>query len=117
MGFGRQLEIFCGLELQKCEPYWPQPKVREVEEEEEDLGGKRMEEEEEEEEDGTGRIGRYLLKVKDSREESGFTVTDMEVQVHKVTIERKILVFYIINVFFASYSDINVFILALSAAF
>ncbi|XP_075898291.1 tyrosine-protein phosphatase non-receptor type 7-like isoform X2 [Nelusetta ayraudi] len=71
---------------EKCELYWPQPRsarrVREVEEEEEeeeDHGEQRVEEEEEEE-DGTARIGRYLLKVRDSREENGFTVTDMEVQ-------------------------------------
>lgn len=85
-----------GLELQKCEPYWPQPKgarrVREVEEEEDEE--KQVEEEEEEEEDGTGQIGRYLLKVRDSREEDGFTVTDMEVQVHKVATNRQILQYF-----------------------
>uniref|UniRef100_A0A3Q4GUX2 protein-tyrosine-phosphatase n=1 Tax=Neolamprologus brichardi TaxID=32507 RepID=A0A3Q4GUX2_NEOBR len=30
----------------------------------------------------TRRIGRFLIKVKDSREKDGFTVTDMEIQLH-----------------------------------
>lgn len=62
--------------------------------EEEDHGEQRVEEEEEEEEDGTARIGRYLLRVRDSREENGFIVTDMEVQVHKYdsfTINRELI--------------------------
>lgn len=46
------------------------------EEEEDDCKDQREEEEEE-----TGRFGRFLLKVKDSHEKDGFTVTDMEVQV------------------------------------
>lgn len=78
--------------FQKCELYWPQlrdtGKVKE--EEEEDHGERR---EEKEEEGGVKKIGRFLLKVRDSREENGFTVTDMEVQVHKLLI----LILKIIN--------------------
>lgn len=37
--------------------------------------------EKEEDEGETGQFGRFILKVKDSREKDGFTVTDMEVQV------------------------------------
>ncbi|KAE8292694.1 Tyrosine-protein phosphatase non-receptor type 7 [Larimichthys crocea] len=65
---------------EKCELYWPQPRER--------RGRRRLKEErsrggggEEEEEKGeTGRFGRFLLRVKDSREKDGFTVTDMEIQ-------------------------------------
>ncbi|XP_073326461.1 tyrosine-protein phosphatase non-receptor type 7-like [Pagrus major] len=65
---------------EKCELYWPQPRerrrTRRVKEEEE-----QDEEQREEEEEGeTGQFGRFLLRVKDSREKDGFTVTDMEVQ-------------------------------------
>ncbi|KAI3357910.1 hypothetical protein L3Q82_016291, partial [Scortum barcoo] len=75
--------------FQKCELYWPQPRERGrkrrgcVKEEEEDGEEKPMEkkEEEEEEEAGeTGRFGRFVLRVKDSQEKDGFTVTDMEIQ-------------------------------------
>ncbi|XP_068603043.1 tyrosine-protein phosphatase non-receptor type 7-like isoform X2 [Brachionichthys hirsutus] len=52
---------------EKCELYWPQPRER-------------SQEEEEEEEGETGRFGRFLLRVTDSREKDGFTVTDMEMQ-------------------------------------
>lgn len=67
--------------FQKCELYWPQPRertrrVKEEEEEEEEQKG-----EEEEDEEETGRFGRFLLKVGDSQEKAGFTVTDMEIQV------------------------------------
>ncbi|XP_071398449.1 tyrosine-protein phosphatase non-receptor type 7-like isoform X1 [Centroberyx affinis] len=66
---------------EKCELYWPEPmKRREMKEEEEEEEEQREEEEEEEEEGETGRFGRFLLRVKDSREEDGFTVTDMEIQ-------------------------------------
>lgn len=68
--------------FQKCELYWPQPRdTGKVKEEEEDHGERR---EEKEEEGGVKQIGRFLLKVRDSREENGFTVTDIEVQVHKL---------------------------------
>ncbi|XP_078100310.1 tyrosine-protein phosphatase non-receptor type 7-like isoform X1 [Sander vitreus] len=61
---------------EKCELYWPQPtkRKRKVEEEEEE------QREEEEEEGETGRFGRFLLRVTDSWEKDGFTVTDMEIQ-------------------------------------
>ncbi|XP_042265580.1 tyrosine-protein phosphatase non-receptor type 7-like isoform X1 [Thunnus maccoyii] len=64
---------------EKCELYWPQPRegrrmVKEEEEEEEE------QREEEEEEGETGRFGRFLLRVRDSREKDGFTVTDIEIQ-------------------------------------
>ncbi|XP_054465439.1 tyrosine-protein phosphatase non-receptor type 7-like [Anoplopoma fimbria] len=64
---------------EKCELYWPQPRERRrrVKEEEEGEEGLR----EEEEEGETGRFGRFLLRVTDSREKNGFTVTDMEIQV------------------------------------
>ncbi|XP_069033805.1 LOW QUALITY PROTEIN: tyrosine-protein phosphatase non-receptor type 7-like [Embiotoca jacksoni] len=57
---------------EKCELYWPQPRDRRKRGEEE--------EEEEEEEGETSQFGRFLLRVKDSREKDGFTVTDLEVQ-------------------------------------
>lgn len=38
-------------------------------------------EKENEEEGETRQIGRFLIRVKDSREKDGFTVTDMEIQV------------------------------------
>ncbi|XP_067449604.1 tyrosine-protein phosphatase non-receptor type 7-like isoform X4 [Thunnus thynnus] len=64
---------------EKCELYWPQPRERRrmVKEEEEEEEEQR---EEEEEEGETGRFGRFLLRVRDSREKDGFTVTDMEIQ-------------------------------------
>ncbi|XP_030278815.1 tyrosine-protein phosphatase non-receptor type 7 isoform X2 [Sparus aurata] len=68
---------------EKCELYWPQPRerrrTRRVKEEEENEDEEQREEEEEEEGE-TGQFGRFLLRVKDSREKDGFTVTDMEVQ-------------------------------------
>lgn len=65
--------------FQKCELYWPQPKERGTGVKEEDEEEEQKEKEEDEGE--TGRFGRFILKVKDSREKDGFTVTDMEVQV------------------------------------
>lgn len=69
---------------EKCELYWPQPRERRrrrLKEEDEDGEDERREEEEEELEDGeAGRFGRFTLRVSDSREKDGFTVTDMEVQ-------------------------------------
>ncbi|KAK5864109.1 hypothetical protein PBY51_001076 [Eleginops maclovinus] len=68
---------------EKCELYWPQPREsrrrrsrRSVKEEEEE----QREEEVEEEEGETEKFGRFLLRVTDSREKDGFTVTDMEIQ-------------------------------------
>lgn len=59
--------------FQKCELYWPQPKDK----------TKTIKEEEEEKDEGeTGRFGRFLLRVTDSQEKDGFTVTDMEIQVN-----------------------------------
>lgn len=49
------------------------------EEEDEDKEGQGKEDEDEGE---TSRLGRFLLRVRDSREKDGFTVTDMEIQVH-----------------------------------
>lgn len=68
--------------FKKCEQYWPQPggattRVREEEEE----GKKEQRDEEEEEEDERSRFGRFVLRVRDSREKGGFTVTDMEIRV------------------------------------
>ncbi|XP_053280879.1 tyrosine-protein phosphatase non-receptor type 7 [Pleuronectes platessa] len=65
---------------EKCELYWPQPRdttrkraKREDEDEEEQR--------EEDEEDGkTSRFGRFVLRVRDSQEKEGFTITDMEIQ-------------------------------------
>ncbi|CAJ1085624.1 tyrosine-protein phosphatase non-receptor type 7-like isoform X1 [Xyrichtys novacula] len=68
---------------EKCELYWPQPRERRrrrrksLKEEEEEEEEEQREEEEEEE---TGRFGRFLLRVLDSQEKDGFTVTDMEIQ-------------------------------------
>ncbi|XP_071314783.1 tyrosine-protein phosphatase non-receptor type 7-like [Trachinotus anak] len=64
---------------EKCELYWPQPteRTRRVKEEEEDEEEQR---EEDEEEGETSRFGRFLLRVRDSQEKDGFTVTDMEIQ-------------------------------------
>lgn len=71
--------------VQKCELYWPQPRERRrrksrrsVKEEEEEEEEQR---EEEEEEGETERFGRFLLRVTDSWEKDGFTVTDMDIQV------------------------------------
>ncbi|XP_037628635.1 tyrosine-protein phosphatase non-receptor type 7-like [Sebastes umbrosus] len=72
---------------EKCELYWPQPRERrrrrkekEEEKEEEEEEMEEREEEEKEEEGETGQFGRFLLRVRDSREKDGFTVTDMEIQ-------------------------------------
>ncbi|XP_070825114.1 tyrosine-protein phosphatase non-receptor type 7-like [Chaetodon trifascialis] len=68
---------------EKCELYWPQPRERRrrrVKEEDDDNDDEEQREEEQEEEGETGRFGRFLLRVKDSREKDGFTVTDMEIQ-------------------------------------
>ncbi|XP_034056985.1 LOW QUALITY PROTEIN: tyrosine-protein phosphatase non-receptor type 7-like [Gymnodraco acuticeps] len=69
---------------EKCELYWPQPRERRrrksrrsVKEEEEEEEEQR---EEEEEEGETERFGRFLLRVTDSWEKDGFTVTDMDIQ-------------------------------------
>ena len=51
--------------------------------EEEENEDEEQREEEEEDEGATGQFGRFLLRVKDSREKDGFTVTDMEVQVQQ----------------------------------
>lgn len=70
--------------LKKCEVYWPQPrdKTKRVKEEDEDTEEKDGQREKENEEEGeTRQIGRFLIRVKDSREKDGFTVTDMEIQV------------------------------------
>ncbi|XP_056130259.1 tyrosine-protein phosphatase non-receptor type 7-like [Lampris incognitus] len=54
---------------EKCELYWPTLRVwREVKEEEG------------EDEGATRRFGRFLLRVRNSSERDGFTVTDMEIQ-------------------------------------
>ncbi|XP_019118916.2 tyrosine-protein phosphatase non-receptor type 7 isoform X2 [Larimichthys crocea] len=68
---------------EKCELYWPQPRERRGRrrlKEEEEQREEEEEEDEEEEKGETGRFGRFLLRVKDSREKDGFTVTDMEIQ-------------------------------------
>nr|XP_020474635.1 tyrosine-protein phosphatase non-receptor type 7-like [Monopterus albus] len=57
---------------EKCELYWPQPRER--------MEGVKKEGEEEEEAGEMGQFGRFLLRVKDSREKDGFTVTDMDIQ-------------------------------------
>ncbi|XP_056239861.1 tyrosine-protein phosphatase non-receptor type 7-like [Seriola aureovittata] len=67
---------------EKCELYWPQPTERTTrvkEEDEEDEEGQR---EEDEEEGDTGRFGRFFLRVRDSQEKDGFTVTDMDIQLY-----------------------------------
>ncbi|XP_017288450.2 tyrosine-protein phosphatase non-receptor type 7 [Kryptolebias marmoratus] len=65
---------------EKCESYWPQrrDRTKEVKEEDEEKGLK----EEDEEEGETRRFGRFLLRVKDNQEKDGFTITDMEIQLH-----------------------------------
>uniref|UniRef100_A0A3P9NCD3 protein-tyrosine-phosphatase n=1 Tax=Poecilia reticulata TaxID=8081 RepID=A0A3P9NCD3_POERE len=45
---------------EKCEPYWPQ----------------------DQDEGQTSRFGRFLLRVKDSREKDGFIITDLQVQLN-----------------------------------
>ncbi|CAK6981854.1 tyrosine-protein phosphatase non-receptor type 7-like [Scomber scombrus] len=66
---------------EKCELYWPQPKERGTRVEEEEEDDEEEEQRDKEEDEGeTGRFGRFILKVKDSREKDGFTVTDMEIQ-------------------------------------
>ncbi|XP_040920540.1 tyrosine-protein phosphatase non-receptor type 7-like [Toxotes jaculatrix] len=64
---------------EKCELYWPQPRERtqRVREEDEDEEGPR---EEDKEEGETSQFGRFVLRVRDSQEKDGFTVTDMEIQ-------------------------------------
>ena len=57
-------------------------------------GTKRVKEEDEDEQQGqreeeegggeTSRFGRFLLRVKDSQEKDGFTITDMEIQVQPI---------------------------------
>ncbi|XP_037552943.1 tyrosine-protein phosphatase non-receptor type 7-like, partial [Nematolebias whitei] len=66
---------------EKCEPYWPQPRGRtkEVKQEDEKEEGHS---EEDEEEGERSRFGRFLLRVKDIQEKDGFTITDMEIQLH-----------------------------------
>uniref|UniRef100_A0A3Q2PZD4 protein-tyrosine-phosphatase n=1 Tax=Fundulus heteroclitus TaxID=8078 RepID=A0A3Q2PZD4_FUNHE len=83
---------------EKCEPYWPRPTERtRVKEEDED-----QKEEIQREGDGvegeTGRFGRFLLRVKDSREQNGFTITDLEIQLNS---ERRPLRHY----WFSSWPD------------
>ncbi|XP_058499621.1 tyrosine-protein phosphatase non-receptor type 7-like [Solea solea] len=56
---------------EKCEVYWPQlrrMKVRDEERRQEDKEGE------------TRQFGRFLLRVRDSREKDCFTITDMEIQ-------------------------------------
>ncbi|XP_062283482.1 tyrosine-protein phosphatase non-receptor type 7-like [Scomber scombrus] len=66
---------------EKCELYWPQPKERGTRVEEEEEDDEEEEQRDKREDEGeTGRFGRFILKVKDSREKDGFTVTDMEIQ-------------------------------------
>lgn len=70
--------------LQKCEAYWPQPKKRTItvlEDEEEQRRKQSVDHEEESE--VTNQFGRFHLRVKHCREEDGFTVTDLEIQVNK----------------------------------
>ncbi|XP_038579427.1 tyrosine-protein phosphatase non-receptor type 7-like [Micropterus salmoides] len=69
---------------EKCELYWPQPgerrkrrRSRTLKEEQED---EEEQKEEEEEEGDTGQFGRFILRVRDSQEKDGFTVTDLEIQ-------------------------------------
>ncbi|XP_040008503.1 tyrosine-protein phosphatase non-receptor type 7-like [Xiphias gladius] len=64
---------------EKCELYWPQPRERtgRMTEENEDEKGQG---EGDAEEGETSRFGRFLLRVRDSREKDGFTVTDLEIQ-------------------------------------
>ncbi|XP_008413170.1 tyrosine-protein phosphatase non-receptor type 7 isoform X1 [Poecilia reticulata] len=65
---------------EKCEPYWPQPrdgtKVKEEDEERQD------EIQRDQDEGQTSRFGRFLLRVKDSREKDGFIITDLQVQLN-----------------------------------
>ncbi|XP_074538068.1 tyrosine-protein phosphatase non-receptor type 7-like [Halichoeres trimaculatus] len=67
---------------EKCELYWPQPRERRRRRslKEEDEDDTEEEQREEEEKTETGRYGRFLLRVLESREKDGFTVTDMEIQ-------------------------------------
>lgn len=82
-------ELVCGVCFQKCELYWPQPgerrkrrRSRTLKEEQED---EEEQKEEEEEEGDTGQFGRFILRVRDSQEKDGFTVTDLEIQVLLLT--------------------------------
>lgn len=64
--------------FQKCELYWPQPRTGRVREEDND------DKDGEQEDEGDERVfGRFVIKVKDSQEKDGFTVSDMEIQVQK----------------------------------
>ncbi|XP_029911268.1 tyrosine-protein phosphatase non-receptor type 7-like [Myripristis murdjan] len=92
---------------EKCELYWPEPrarrKVKEEEEEEEEKEEDEEEQREEVEEEGgeTGRFGRFLLRVKDTREEEDFTITDLEIQLSS---ERRAVRHY----WFTSWPDHNI---------
>uniref|UniRef100_A0A667WXT9 protein-tyrosine-phosphatase n=1 Tax=Myripristis murdjan TaxID=586833 RepID=A0A667WXT9_9TELE len=64
---------------EKCELYWPEPRARRK----------------------TGRFGRFLLRVKDTREEEDFTITDLEIQLSS---ERRAVRHY----WFTSWPDHNI---------
>ncbi|XP_054637470.1 tyrosine-protein phosphatase non-receptor type 7-like isoform X2 [Dunckerocampus dactyliophorus] len=59
---------------EKCERYWPQTSHRVGK------GRRRREEEAELKEDMVNQFGRFRLRVTDSQDKDGFTVTDMEIQ-------------------------------------
>ncbi|XP_069383567.1 tyrosine-protein phosphatase non-receptor type 7-like isoform X2 [Paralichthys olivaceus] len=65
---------------EKCELYWPQPRdttstrVKRVD------GNEEEQREEDEDEGKKSQFGRFVLRVKDSQEKDGFTITDMEIQ-------------------------------------
>ncbi|XP_027867324.1 tyrosine-protein phosphatase non-receptor type 7 [Xiphophorus couchianus] len=65
---------------EKCEPYWPQPRDgTKVKEEDED----RQDEIQRDEDEGQARhFGRFLLRVKDSREKNGFIISDLQIQLN-----------------------------------
>lgn len=72
---------------EKCELYWPQSRekktktrVKEKQEKDKDEDKRQREEDSDEEEGDTDRFGRFLIRVTDSREKDGFTITDMEMQ-------------------------------------
>ncbi|KAM4736950.1 tyrosine-protein phosphatase non-receptor type 7-like [Anableps anableps] len=67
---------------EKCEPYWPQLRGRTKVKEEDENQEEESRREEDEEEGATSRFGRFLLRVKDSREKDGFIITDLEIQLN-----------------------------------
>ncbi|KAM8830269.1 tyrosine-protein phosphatase non-receptor type 7-like isoform 1-T3 [Synchiropus picturatus] len=74
---------------EKCEVYWPQWR---------DVCRRRGKTEEDE---NSGQFGRFLLRVKDSEDKDGFTVTDLEVQLCE---ERRLVRHY----WFTSWPDHHV---------